>query len=63
MREEKRILKNQIALYSLRNPSSHGFFISLFLKAGAIYESPDEAGITHFLEHITIRNINAQYNA
>lgn len=62
MREQKRILKNKIALYSLRNPSSHGFFISLFLKAGAIYESPDEAGITHFLEHITIRNINSQMN-
>lgn len=60
MKEEKRILKNKIALYSLRNPSSHGFFISLFLKAGAIYERSDEAGITHFLEHVTIRNINAQ---
>ncbi|MBR3806238.1 MAG: insulinase family protein [Clostridia bacterium] len=59
MKEEKRILKNKIPMYSLRNPSSHGFFISLFLKAGAMYERPDEAGITHFLEHITIRNINA----
>ncbi len=59
MREEKKILKNGIPLYYIKNPSSHGFFISLFLKAGAIYERPDEAGITHFLEHITIRNINA----
>ena len=59
MREEKKILKNGIALYSIKNPASHGFFISLFLKAGAIYERAEEAGITHFLEHITIRNINA----
>ncbi len=59
MTEEKRVLKNGIALYSIKNPSSHGFFISLFLKAGAIYESADESGITHFLEHVTIRNVNA----
>ena len=59
MKEQKIILKNKIPMYSLRNSSSHGFFISLFLKAGAMYERPDEAGITHFLEHITIRNVNA----
>ena len=59
MREQKKALKNGIDLYYIKNPSSHGFFISLFLKAGAMYERPDEAGITHFLEHITIRNINA----
>ncbi len=59
MTEEKRVLKNGIALYSINNPASHGFFISLFLKAGAIYESPSESGITHFLEHVTIRNVNA----
>ncbi len=59
MTEEKRVLKNKIALYSIKNPASHGFFISLFLKAGAIYEEPGESGITHFLEHVTIRNVNA----
>ncbi len=59
MTEEKRVLKNGIALYSIKNPASHGFFISLFLKAGAIYEAADESGITHFLEHVTIRNVNA----
>ncbi len=57
--EEKRVLKNGISLYSIKNPASHGFFISLFLKAGAIYEEPSESGITHFLEHVTIRNVNA----
>ncbi len=62
MKEEKRLLKNGISLYSLNNPSSHGFFISLFLKAGAIYESTEESGITHFLEHVTIRNINSVMN-
>ncbi len=58
MTEEKRVLKNGIALYSIKNPHSHGFFISLFLKAGAIYENENESGITHFLEHVTIRNVN-----
>ncbi len=59
MTEEKRVLKNGVSLYSIKNPSSHSFFISLFLKAGAIYEEPNESGITHFLEHITIRNVNS----
>ena len=56
--EEKRIAKNGIPVYSLTNKNNHSFFISMFLKAGCIYESEEENGITHFLEHAAIRNIN-----
>lgn len=56
-REEKRITKNGIEIYSYKNPSIHGFYISLFLRAGSMYEK--HQGITHFLEHISIRNVNA----
>ena len=56
--EEKRIAKNGIPVYSLTNKNNHSFFISMFLKAGCIYESEDENGITHFLEHAAIRNVN-----
>ncbi len=56
---EKRIIsKNGIPIYTYHNPASHGFFISLYLKSGAMYESDEESGITHFLEHVAIRNIN-----
>lgn len=57
--EEKRIVaKNGIPVYSLTNESNHSFYISMFLKAGCMYEGEDENGITHFLEHVAIRNIN-----
>ena len=50
--------KNGIPVYSYTNPSQHSFFISLFLRAGSMYESVEESGITHFFEHVAIRNIN-----
>lgn len=60
--EEKRIADNGIPVYSLTNKNNHSFFISMFLKAGCIYESEDENGITHFLEHAAIRNVNKLMN-
>lgn len=54
-REEKRVTKNGVDIYSYKNPSLHGFYISLFLRAGSMFE--DTPGITHFLEHVAIRNV------
>ena len=56
--EQKVIAKNGIPVYSIKNENNHGFFISMFLKAGCMYEREDENGITHFLEHAAIRNVN-----
>ena len=56
--ENKIVAKNSIPIYSYVNPASHGFFISLFLRCGSMYESERDNGITHFLEHIAIRNVN-----
>ena len=36
----------------------HGFCLSLFVRAGVMYENTDEYGITHFLEHVMVRNVN-----
>ena len=60
--EENRIADNGIPVYSLTNKNNHSFFISMFLKAGCIYESEEESGITHFLEHAAIRNVNKLMN-
>lgn len=49
---------NGVKVYSYPNPTSHTFYISLFLRSGSMYEGEDESGITHFFEHIAIRNIN-----
>ena len=56
--ENRIIAKNGIPIYYYLNPNSHGFFISLFFRSGSMYESERDNGITHFLEHIAIRNVN-----
>lgn len=56
--EKRTYSKSGIPVYSYVNPHSHSFFISIYLRAGSMYESEDTAGITHFFEHIAIRNIN-----
>lgn len=58
MSERKLIGANGIPIYSYTNEHSHGFFISLFVKSGSMYERAEENGITHFLEHVAIRNVN-----
>ena len=50
--------KNGIKIYTYKNPSLHGFHLSLFVRAGSMFETPEESGITHFLEHVAIRNVN-----
>ena len=56
--EKKLVTKNGVQIFSYNNPSLHGFFISLFARAGSMYECERDNGITHFLEHISIRNVN-----
>lgn len=58
--EECITARNGIKIYSYKNPSLHGFNISLYLRAGLMYEEKEEQGITHFLEHVLVRNINKQ---
>ena len=45
-------------VYGYKNPSSNSFFLSLFLRAGAMHGDESVPGITHFLEHVTIRNVD-----
>ncbi len=53
--------ENNIKIYSYKNPALHGFFISLFFLGGSMYEREEENGITHFLEHVLVRNVNKLY--
>lgn len=59
MAEKLFITKNNVEIYSYNSPSAHSFFISMFVRAGSMFESEEENGITHFLEHVTIRNVNS----
>ena len=60
----KKILtaENGIKIYGYRNQSLHGFFISLFFRGGSMYEREEDMGITHFLEHVLVRNVNRLYD-
>ena len=53
--------KNGIEIYGYRNSAMHGFFLSLFFRGGSMYETEGESGITHFLEHVLVRNVNKLY--
>lgn len=52
------ITKNQIPIFHYPGNHLHGFCLSLYLHAGSLYETKEENGISHFLEHVVIRNIN-----
>lgn len=56
--EETFVTASGIPLYVYRNPSLHGFCLSLYVRAGSMYEDADHSGETHFVEHIVFRNIN-----
>lgn len=56
--ERRTVCENGLEIFDYKNPDIHGFFISLFLRAGCMYESDTERGITHFFEHIMVRNVN-----
>lgn len=56
-REEKTTTKNGVEIFHYKNPNINSFYISLYIRAGSIFE--EHSGITHFLEHIAIRNVGA----
>lgn len=60
--EQTFLSDNQITVYTYPNENLHSFCIALYVKAGCLYESDTENGITHFLEHIAFRSVNCQMN-
>lgn len=60
-KEREYTSKNGVKVYGYKNPALHSFYISLFVRAGMLYENESELGITHFLEHAIIRNVNKIY--
>ncbi len=53
--------KNGALVFSYLNPSSHGFYVSLFVRGGSMHEDFSECGIAHFFEHTAIRNVNKSF--
>lgn len=57
--ESQRITQNGVTVYSWPTPHVHSFCLCLYLKAGPLYESDEDNGLTHFWEHTVFRSINA----
>lgn len=53
----KVLLKNGLKVIFYPMPNTHSIAIGLYIRAGAKYESSQENGITHFLEHIHFREL------
>lgn len=56
--EKRYITENGMEIYHYPGEHLHSFCLSLYLKAGSMYEEEEWNGISHFLEHVVIRNIN-----
>ncbi|MEE1503965.1 MAG: insulinase family protein [Acutalibacteraceae bacterium] len=58
---EKSVNVNGINIYSLLNPNLRSFCLCLYIRAGSIFETSADNGISHFFEHIVFRNIKSKY--
>ena len=60
---EKRIItSNGVTIRYYENSAVGGFSLSLFLRAGSMFESEDENGSAHFFEHTVFRHLNKLHN-
>jgi len=57
--EKLHVTKNKIKVYSYNMPHLHSFYLSLYIRAGTIYEEP--RGITHFLEHVYCKSLKDRF--
>lgn len=44
--------------YLFPNPSLHSFCLSLYVRAGSMFETEADSGITHLVEHLVFRSAN-----
>lgn len=54
---ERSVSVNGISIYSLTNPNLRSFCLSLYVRAGSIFEDLSNNGISHLFEHVVFRNI------
>jgi len=61
MYEQKKEI-NGLKLYTFTNKNLNSFCLSLYIKAGCIYEQRANNGISHLFEHAVFRNLNNKYD-
>lgn len=58
---EKCYHTNGIDLYACPNKNMHSFCVSVYIKAGSMYENEKNNGIAHLYEHMVFRNVKKLY--
>lgn len=58
---ERSVSVNGISIYSLTNPNLRSFCLSLYVRAGSIFEDSSNNGIGHIFEHVVFRNLKDKY--
>lgn len=58
---ERSVSVNGISIYSLTNPNLRSFCLSLYVRAGSIFEDISNNGISHLFEHVVFRNLKNRY--
>ena len=61
MQEKEYRTAHGVPIYVYPNPALHGFYASIFIRTGSMYEPHGKEGISHLLEHCLIRNVNELY--
>jgi predicted Zn-dependent peptidase len=59
----KTILANGLRLITAPMPHTRSVSISIYIGAGSRYETPAEAGISHFIEHLCFKGTEKRPNA
>ena len=49
------VLDNGLTVVVKEMPSTRAATVQIWVKAGSVYEEPQEAGITHFIEHMIFK--------
>ena len=58
---EQSVSVNGIDIYSMTNPALKSFCLSLYIRAGSLFENTTNNGISHLFEHIVFRNLKNKY--
>ena len=61
-REQAFFSRDGVPTYLFSNPTLHSFCLSLYVRAGSMFEKKEENGITHLLEHLVFRSVNRYMN-
>ena len=59
--ENRIVTNNGVELYAYPNRCLHSYMISVYFKAGVLYEAEHPQGITHMWEHMLFRSLKARY--